>query len=338
MKSQPRLDFVHPDDRDATVCAGQRLARGEAVRGFENRYRCKDGSYRWLSWNSFPLPAEGAIFAVVRDITERKQAEMERQRFVMLADSSSEFIGMCDLELQPIYVNPAGIRMVGLPDMAAACRVKVQDYFFPEDQRFITEEFFPRVLREGHGDVEIRLRHFQTGAPIWMFYYLFSVRNASGTPIGWATVSRDITDRKKAEEELRRTNRALRTISDCNQALIRAADEQELLDTICRIVVDVGGYRMAWVGYAEQDHAKRVRPMAWAGCEDGTSRRRTSPGTTPSRGAGPQVPPSGRAGPPSAITGCPTRSSHPGESRRSSGVTSRRSRCRFLTAGEPLAP
>jgi PAS domain S-box-containing protein len=94
--------------------------------------------------------------------------------------------------------------MVGLPDMAAACRVKVQDYFFPEDQRFIAEEFFPRVMREGHGDVEIRLRHFQTGEAIWFFYYLFSVRDASGTPVGWATVSRDITERKRAETETRR--------------------------------------------------------------------------------------------------------------------------------------
>ena len=77
----------------------------------------------------------------------------------MLADISSEFIGMCELDLKPLYVNPTGVRMVGLTDMKAACRVKVQDYFFPEDQPFITEEFFPHVLREGHGDVEIRLRH-----------------------------------------------------------------------------------------------------------------------------------------------------------------------------------
>ena len=125
----------------------------------------------------------------------------EEQKFFLLAESSSEFIGMCDLDMQPFYVNPAGMRMVGLPDMAAACRVKVMDYFFPEDQAFIEENFFPRVLREGGGDVEIRLRHFQTGEPIWMFYYLFSVCDASGESVGWATVSRNITERKRAEEE-----------------------------------------------------------------------------------------------------------------------------------------
>ena len=152
-----------------------------------------------LSTNVSSYNGKTCFHSVARDITERKQAEEARQMFVMLADSSSEFIGMCDLELKPIYVNPAGIRMVGLPDLAAACQVNVQDYFFPEDQRFIAEEFFPRVLQKGEDIVEIRLRHFQTGQPIWMLYNLFSVRNANCEIVGWATVSRDITDRKQAE-------------------------------------------------------------------------------------------------------------------------------------------
>ena len=143
------------------------------------------------------------VYQLRREVAARKQAEAAREKFIMLVECSSEFIGMCDLELTPIFVNPAGVRMVGLPDMAAACQVKVQDYFFPEDQQFISAEFFPRVLREGHGDVEIRLRHFQTGEPIWVLYYLFSVRDANGEIVGWATVSRDITERKLGEIRLR---------------------------------------------------------------------------------------------------------------------------------------
>ncbi len=71
------------------------------------------------------------------------------------------------------------------------------------------------------------------------------------------------------EESLRQANRALHTIGDCNQAMIRATDEAELLSTVCRIVVDVGGYRLAWVGYAEEDDYCSVRPVAQAGFEKG---------------------------------------------------------------------
>ncbi len=88
--------------------------------------------------------------------------------FRSLADHSQEFIGMCDLEFKPFYVNDAGRRLVGLGSLEEACAVKVQEYFFPEDQRYVLEEFFPKVLREGTAEVEIRVRHFKTGAPIWM--------------------------------------------------------------------------------------------------------------------------------------------------------------------------
>lgn len=167
------------------------------------------------------------VISMAMDVTERKQLEIERQKFFLLAESSSEFIGMCDLDMQPLYVNPAGRRIVGLPDMATACRVKVQDYYFPEDQRFIAEEFFPRVLREGHGEVEIRLRHFQTGEPIWMFYYLFCVHDASGTPLGWATVSRDITERRQAEESFKTYAERLKNLHRIDQAILQAIDTPE---------------------------------------------------------------------------------------------------------------
>lgn len=87
--------------------------------------------------------------------------------------------------------------------------------------------------------------------------------------IGVAVFAQDITARKLAEKSLRRLNRELQAISNCNQILMRATDEQALLNDICRIICDDVGYRMAWVGYADNDTGKTVRPMAWAGDEEG---------------------------------------------------------------------
>ena len=195
----------HPEDQQRAFDAWQNAVNNMGVYSLECRLRRFDGIYKWFLIRGVPvLGDDGTIlkwYGTCTDIDEFKKSEEALHKFVMLADSSSEFIGMCDLDFKPLYVNPAGCRMVGLPDIAAACQARVQEYFFPDDQRFITEEFFPRVLREGSGEVEIRLRHFQTGEPIWVFYYLYSVRNASGEIIGWATVSHNITERRQAEEE-----------------------------------------------------------------------------------------------------------------------------------------
>jgi PAS domain S-box-containing protein len=74
LKSRPFLEFVHPDDREATLVATRKLAAGELVR-FEIRCLAKDGSCRWLLWNAAPHAEEQLIYAVAHDVTERKQAE-----------------------------------------------------------------------------------------------------------------------------------------------------------------------------------------------------------------------------------------------------------------------
>ncbi|MEJ2212174.1 MAG: GAF domain-containing protein [Anaerolineae bacterium] len=79
----------------------------------------------------------------------------------------------------------------------------------------------------------------------------------------------EIARRQRIGEELRRANRMLTVLSECNQAVVRATEEPALLHEVCRIVVDLGGYPLAWVGFAEQDAARTVRPVAQAGAEPG---------------------------------------------------------------------
>jgi PAS domain S-box-containing protein len=86
MLAVPYLDFVHPDDRTATVTEAQGLAAGALTVAFENRYRCKDGGYRWLAWNATPNVEQGLIYAVARDITEERRA---RAATSFLADAGA---------------------------------------------------------------------------------------------------------------------------------------------------------------------------------------------------------------------------------------------------------
>jgi two-component system sensor histidine kinase/response regulator len=77
LMARPYVDFVHPDDRATTTGEAGRLAGGSGSGLFENRYRCRDGSYRWLAWKSTPLPEQGLIYALARDVTEQRRAAEE---------------------------------------------------------------------------------------------------------------------------------------------------------------------------------------------------------------------------------------------------------------------
>jgi PAS domain S-box-containing protein len=80
LMARPYIDFVHPDDRAATLAATQNLNAGEVAVSFENRYLCQDGSYRWLLWSAMPHMQQKLVYAIAHDITDRKHAEIDLER------------------------------------------------------------------------------------------------------------------------------------------------------------------------------------------------------------------------------------------------------------------
>lgn len=82
LTSRPFIELVHPDDRERTLAQNRDVRDGGRALGFENRYRCRDGSYRWLRWNAAPDASWSVIYSVARDITAQREAEEERERLV----------------------------------------------------------------------------------------------------------------------------------------------------------------------------------------------------------------------------------------------------------------
>ncbi len=94
LTASPYLDFVHPDDLQATLAAAHSLSDdGTNVMSFENRYRCKDGSYKWLSWNAVPLDQKQMIYCVARDMTEQKRTEEALRRAKEAAEAAGRAKG-----------------------------------------------------------------------------------------------------------------------------------------------------------------------------------------------------------------------------------------------------
>ena len=138
----------------------------------------------------------------------------------------------------------------------------------PSDQ-LDEEEMVIGTIRRGES-----VKHFETtrmrkgGGLIYVSVTASPILDNHGGIVGASKIIRDITERKAAEFEKLRLNRALRLLSDCNLALAHADDESTILSNICRLVVEVGGYLIAWVGFPEHDAEKTIRPAAQVG-DDG---------------------------------------------------------------------
>jgi PAS domain S-box-containing protein len=187
--------------------ASAQAAAGQVFRT-EMPYYVADGSERMVDLTILPIKDEtGRVLFLAptgNDITDRKRAEADRERFVTLIENSTDFIGVCDLDGIPFFVNRAGLAMVGLDSIEEARRTPVREFFFPEDQDRIMGDFFAAVLEKGHGEIDVRFRHFKTGEARWMAYKLLALTDAGGKVSAFATVSQDVTERKRMEDDLRR--------------------------------------------------------------------------------------------------------------------------------------
>ncbi|MDX9974599.1 MAG: GAF domain-containing protein, partial [FCB group bacterium] len=142
------------------------------------------------------------------------------------------------------------------------------DAIHPDDREAVNLAYNNSLSTRTPYKIDHRLR-FADGRIEYVHEQCETYYDAEGNPIRSVGTVQNVTERKLAENALHRLNRELQAISSCNQILMRAVDEQALLDEVCRIFCDEAGYRFAWVGFAENDEAKTIRPVAWAGVEDG---------------------------------------------------------------------
>jgi PAS domain S-box-containing protein len=141
---------------------------------------------------------------------QRRQAEAEYRRLAAIAENSTDFIGISDTKLCPIYINEAGRQLVGLDGLDRVCQTDALQYFAPEERARIAREVYPAVLQQGRWRGETIFRHFKTGARIPVLCDVFRIDDPiTGGPVNFATVTRDITERKRTEAALRDMNTVL---------------------------------------------------------------------------------------------------------------------------------
>ncbi|MBD1827977.1 PAS domain S-box protein [Microcoleus vaginatus GB1-A2] len=161
------------------------------------------------------------ISTIVRDIRDRKKAEEERQLLVTTIENSSDFIGVASTDGRPLLVNQAGLDLVGLSSLDEARTKHITDFFMPEDLGLVQQSILPAVMKEGSWRSDFRFRHFVTGQPIAVDCTLFLVNHPeTNEPVGIATITRDIRDRKTAEDVLKQSEERFRSLVEASAQII----------------------------------------------------------------------------------------------------------------------
>jgi len=207
-----RTELTPAEWRDADDKAIAELKVAGIVQPREKEYLRKDGSRVPVLVGATTFddkPNEGVAF--VLDLTERKRAELDRQLLASLVEQASDLMAIADLEGgAPVYLNKAGLKMVGFDSLEEARTRRGLHYMFPDDREFVNTVVWPVVLEKGSWSGEMRLRHFKTGDPIPIHYSAFRIDDPeTGQPMNVGNVCSDVSERKRAEEKLRASEQRL---------------------------------------------------------------------------------------------------------------------------------
>lgn len=225
VQDQPFLNFLHPDDREQSLAEAGKVADGTEVKSFENRYRCKDGSYKWLSWKARPLLEKNIIYAVARDVTESKQAitqlqettsqlarsesELRQQSSLLqlLIDSIADGVIAADEKGNFLLFNPAAQDMFGLGatdtlpnELSAKYGLFLPDAVTPYPTADIP---LTRTIRgEAVDDVEIFTRHASQPEGLWVKINGRPLKDETGALKGGVIVCRNITEERAFQQRM----------------------------------------------------------------------------------------------------------------------------------------
>ncbi|MEQ8753676.1 MAG: PAS domain S-box protein [Coleofasciculus sp. G1-WW12-02] len=202
--AQPYLELVHPDDRAATLAEAESLTTGKDAIAFENRYRCSDGSYRWLLWNAKALVEDGLIYCVAHNVTERKQAEAalreSEARFRTMADSAPVLLWVAGTDGRCTFFNRPWLEFTGrrLEDELGEGWVEA---VHPEDKPNCRQTYSYAFNRRQSFRMEYRLRRAD-GEYRWLLDTGIPRFGDDSSFLGYIGSCIDITDVKESQAAL----------------------------------------------------------------------------------------------------------------------------------------
>jgi len=216
------IEFVHPDDREATLKEAESIAAGNNTVGLENRWRCRNESYKWIAWTVSPCCEEELIYGIGREITDRKEIEAALLEsnilFENVIESTGDSIFVKDTQSRYLLLNSTAASIIGLPKSeiigkkdAELFPLEIADMLVENDRRIWQsgiEETLEEVVKDSEGNI---LTFLSTKSPL---------RDRAGNITGVVGVARDISDRKQAEIALQQSEEKYRCLIEATSQII----------------------------------------------------------------------------------------------------------------------
>ena len=201
----------------------------------------------------------------LRQVTARLSASEQQYRLLFDAHPQPMWVYAFDDSLRILAVNQAMVALYGYTEVQLL-GMTMADLWLAQERAAMRAEVMAIPLNGGCDALQHQHLH-QNGTvldvEVWSRGITFNGQAAR------QIMATDITERLRTERELVRMGRAQQLLGACNEAMVRATSESALLQAVCRIAVDIGGYRMGWVGFAHDDAQKTIEPVAHAGASDG---------------------------------------------------------------------
>jgi len=261
-------DVTHPEDMGPSTERRAKLTEGSGTPyRRELRILRKDGSYLWICvTTSLVRAGDGRplyFVSVLSDISERKRAEEDLNRFHAAMDVSVESIFLTDPKaMRLLYVNETACRRLGYTRTQLMQKPpfelvgKTREQLIREDDE---------VVAAGEDGTRTETRYVRgDGSAEWNELYRRALRTESGIVI--VTIARDITERKAQQEKIERLTRVHAMLSGINAAIVRIRDREELFRESCRIAHEAGGFDVVWISLIDQQTIA-AEPVAWHGTD-----------------------------------------------------------------------
>ncbi len=273
--------MLHPEDIQFAQSMIEEAIKDRAPLDSEYRVVLPTGEVRWINSKGSTVYDEKGdavrMSGICIDITKsrgiREQLRESREDFARAQTVAQ--IGSWRLNMQHNILtwSDENYRIFGLPMGTPLTYETFLGCIHPDDRQYVDAQWQAGMRGEPY-DIEHRL--IVDGEVRWVREKAYLEFDAAGVLLGGFGISQDITDRKRNENalrqnevELRKLNRALKALSDLDKVMLRASNEADYLNEVCKIIVENFGYVMVWVGFSENDEVKTVRPVAQAGFGEG---------------------------------------------------------------------